>query len=179
MPNVITDMIVRELSSTFKESEGMVIVSLKGLSVAESEDLRDSLAEKGVRLRMVRNRLAKLALSENGLQPPDDLFMGSVAFMCGDPEDAINAAKVIWDSEARKQGKVAIRGGLLDGEFLAQAEASRLADLPGRDELRGMLLSCLIGPQRSLVGLLAAPHGALARAIQAHVDAEGGSTEES
>lgn len=174
MPNLINEMIKRELTDALSDAEGMVIVSLSGLTVAETEGLRVALAEQGVRLRMVRNRLARIVLRERGLEPPADLFVGNVAMAWGSPEETIHAAKVLAKSDARKAGKVAMRGGLLEGNLLDPAQATELADLPGRDELRSMMLGVISGPARKLVGLVNAPGASLARVIQAHVDAQGG-----
>jgi len=77
---------------------------------------------------------------------------------------------VLQDSGARKSGKVALRGGLLEGNLLDEKGAIGLAGLPGKLELRSMMLSAISGPARKLVGLLAAPQGALVRVIQARVD---------
>ena len=177
MPNLINRLIVRELSQDFESAEGMVIVSLDGLSVEETEGLRNGLAERGVRMRMVRNRLARIALAERGLEAPADLLVGNVAFVCGGIEEAIHAAKVLHKSDERRSGKVALRGGLLEGNLLDAGQAQALAELPGRDELRARLLRAIAGPAQMLVALLHAPQGALARVIQAHVDA-GSDTEE-
>lgn len=171
MPNVINEMIVRELKGSLTTAEGMVIVSLAGLTVAETEGLRDALAEQGVRLRVVRNRLAMIALRERGLTPPAELFSGSVAVAWGSPEDTIFAAKVLSKSEPKKAGKLALRGGLLEGNLLDASQAAQMADLPGRDELRSMMLGVISAPVRNLVCLLAAPASSLARVVQAHADA--------
>ena len=76
MPNIINKLIVQELSDAFQGAEGMVICSIEGLTVEESEVLRNSLAEHGVQLRMVRNRLAKIALKERGIDLPADMLVG-------------------------------------------------------------------------------------------------------
>ena len=174
MPNIINEMIVRELTDAFADAEGMVVVSLAGLTVAETEGLRNSLAEQGVRLRMVRNRLAKIALKERGLEAPKDLLTGNVAMAWGTPEDTIHAAKVLVKSPEKKAGKVVMRGGLLEGNLLGPEEATNLAELPGKQELQAMMLGVLSAPARQLVGLLAAPGGSLARVLQARVDEGGG-----
>ena len=171
MPNLINRMIVRELSGDFSEAEGMMIVSLAGLSVHETEDLRNGLAEHGVRLRMVRNRLARIALTERGLEPPEDLLVGNIGFVCGDTEEAIHAAKVLHKSDARKAGKVALKGGLLEGNLLDQDGAQALASLPGRDELRTKIVTAISGPARQLVQILSAPQSSLVRVLQARIDA--------
>lgn len=171
MPNVIKTMIVRELSNSVEESEGMLICSLSGLTVAESDKLRDGLAEQGVRLRMVHNRLARLAMKAHEIEPPQGMFAGNIACVWGGPEDAIAAAKVLHKSDARKQGKIALRGGIMEGNLIDADDAIALADMPGRDELRAMMLGVISGPARGLVGTIAAVPGGLARVLQAHADA--------
>ena len=171
MPNLINKIQMAELTGSFKDADGMVFVSLSGLTVEETEGLRSGLFEQGVELRMVRNRIAKIALKDRGLEVPDGSLVGNIGCCVGSTEDAINAAKVLHKSTARKEGKVALKLGMLEGNLLSGTEAVAMASLPGRDELRSKLLSCLVGPSTNLVGLLAAPSGALARVIQAKVDA--------
>lgn len=170
MPNVINQMIVRELSSSFEGIDAMLVVSMAGLTVAETEAIRTSLAEQGIRLRVIRNRLARIALASHGLEPPKSLLQGSVAVAWGNAEVAIQAARVFSKSDARKQGKLEIRGGLLEGNVLGADEANALASLPGKDELRAMLLGVISGPARNLVGLVNAPGSSLARVLQARIE---------
>ncbi len=177
MPNLVNRMVVRELSETLGKAEGLLIVSMSGLSVRETEALRNSLAEHGVRLRMIRNRLARIAFVESGLELPGEMLAGNIACVCGGLDDAIHAAKVLHKSDARKAGKVALKGGLLEGNLLGAQEAVALAGLPGRDELLAQLVGSIIGPARMLVCLLNAPASALVRVLQARVDADDGPEE--
>ena len=170
MPNLVNKMVVKELTDVVRDSSSMVIVSLTGLTMEENESLRDSLAEGGVQLRMVRNSLAKLALKDCGVDMPDDVFQGNVAIALGDVEHAIHAAKTVQKSDVRKAGKVDFRGGVLEGEVLDASRAKLLADMPDRDTLRAKILGCLSGPAQNLVAIIGAPGSALARVIQAHVD---------
>ncbi len=170
MPNVVNKLVVRELSEELNGVEGILFVSLSGLSVAEDDALRTELAGHGVRLRMVRNKLARVALRENGVEVPAQVFAGNVAMMWGSPEEAIQAAKIISKSPLKKDGKVGLRAGLLDGAVLSEADAQALADVPDRDTLRSMLLGTINAPARSLVTVMNAVPAGLARVIQAHVD---------
>jgi large subunit ribosomal protein L10 len=175
MPNLINQIVVRQLSEEFAGAEGMVIVSLSGLTVEETENLRNSLAESGVRLRMVRNRLALRALRSRGLGPADELFSGNVACAWGSSETTVAIAKVVAQAikkvDPKRKATVAFRGGFFEGNLLDQRSAAALADLPGKNELRAMLLGLLSGPARSLATLVAAPGSSIARVVQAHVDA--------
>lgn len=177
MPNLINEIIVRQLSDEFARAEGMVIVSLSGLTVEDTETLRNSLAESGVRLRMVRNRLAVRALRSRGLEPSDELFAGNVACAWGSTEDTVAIAKVVAKAvkrvDPKKKAKVAFRGGFFEGNLLDERSAAALADLPGKNELRAMLLGLLNGPARSIATLVAAPGSSIARVVKAHIDAAG------
>ena len=63
--------IVAELGEAFKASEAIVISDFKGLSVKQLEDLRNSAREAGVKVRVIKNTLANIALKnaeKNGFE---------------------------------------------------------------------------------------------------------------
>jgi len=177
MPNLVTELITRELEKNFDESEGAVVVNYSGLTVKEDSQLRNDLASKGVEFRMVRNTLCKRVMSDRGFEVPEDLFLGNVAIAWGDLEGTIGAAKVFTDKEVKKAGKVIVKAGILEGRLLGVDETTALADIPDKDTLRAQLLSALSGSARGLVQILAGVPGGLARVIQAHVDERGGPEE--
>ena len=112
MPNVITELLVRDLEKNFEESEGAVLVNYAGLTVKEDSEIRDNLAERGVEFRMVRNTLCKRVMTEQGFEIADDLFVGNIAIAWGDAEATIGAAKVFTEKEVKKAGKVTIKAGI-------------------------------------------------------------------
>jgi large subunit ribosomal protein L10 len=177
MPSVVKKMAVNHLTAELNGIEGLVIVGLDGLDMVENEGLRNSLAEQGVQLRVVPNRLARRALNEVGFDFPEDVFKGTVAVAGGNAEQTVHAAKVVAKSPLKKDGKVTLVAGALEGNVLGRADATALADVPDRPTLQAKLLGCLAGPAQQLAAVLAAPSGSLARVVQAHVDAEGGGEE--
>ena len=176
MPNLVKTLLHRDLEKNF-EAEGAVMVSYEGLTVKEDSALRDGLAAKGVAFQMVRNTLAKRVMSDRGFEVPEDPFAGNIAIAWGDAESTIGAAKVLTEKEVKKAGKVSIKAGIFEGRLLGPTEAVALADIPDKDTLRAMILGCLSAPARGLVQVMAGVPGGLARVVQAHVDAEGGSEE--
>lgn len=174
MPNVVNQMVLRELEEEFKDAEGMVLVAFGGLTVEENENLRGKLAEKNVRFKMVRNTLAKRVLQSRDLEFPDaGALKGNTGIAYGDAEAAIDAAKIFNDKDVRKSGKVAFKGAVLEGNTLDASSAKALADLPDRDTLHSMLLGVISGPARGLATVISAVPSGVARVIQAHAD-EGG-----
>ncbi len=173
MPNLVNQLVCKELASEFDGIEGLVLVSFGGLTVEESDAIRGSLAAQGVSFRMVQSKLARRVLAEQGLEFPKEAMAGNTAVAYGDAEAAISAAKVFTDPAIKKAGKVKIKGGMLERNVLGAADASQLADIPDRDTLRSKILGCLSGPARQLVGTINAVPGGLARVIQAHADQGG------
>lgn len=170
MPNLVNQMIVRELKEGLQDSAGMVLVSFDGLDVQLTEDVRDKLAEKGASLHMVRNKLMRIVLEEQGIKLGDDVFQGNVAIALGSTEAILGAAKVLNEPDLRKTKKVRFKAGMLDGEVLDAAGAEAMADVPDRDTLNSMLLCVISGPARSLATVLDALPTSTARVMQARAD---------
>ena len=173
MPNLVNEMVTRQLERDLGDAGSMLVVSFGGLTVAETEALRGSLAENGVKLRMVRNKLARRVLKQQGIEFEDEAMLGNTAIAYGDGESAIHAAKVLTEKEVKKAGKVKVRAGLLEGSVLGAPDANALADIPDRDTMRAMMLGVVSAPARSLVGVLAGLPGGLARVLQARADQGG------
>lgn len=175
MPNLVNKMVVRELESVLEQAEGMLLVSYAGLSVAESEGLRNELAKHGVTLHMVRNSLARRVFAERGFEFSGDALTGNTAAAMGSIEGVIGAAKVFTTPEVKKAGKVAIKGGLFEGRAIDAASANALADLPDRNTLRAQLLGAISGPARGLVMTLNGLPSGFARLLKARAEKlEGG-----
>ncbi len=72
-------------------------------------------------------------------------------------EDPSAAAKVV-KAFRKDNEKLQIKAGLVEGQFLdGKAVEAQLATMPGKNELRAMLLATLQAPLQSFVALLQAP----------------------
>ncbi|MEZ5974152.1 MAG: 50S ribosomal protein L10 [Planctomycetota bacterium] len=174
MPNLVNQMVVRELEAEFAGAEGLIAVSFGGLTVKQTESIRGQLAAKGVGFRMVRNSLARRVLAAKGVEMPVSALKGNTGIAYGDPEGLIGAAKVFADKDVKKMKLVQFKGAFLDGEALDAKGAEAIADLPDRDTCNSQLLGVISGPARMLATLINAVPSATVRVIQAHVDKEEG-----
>lgn len=170
MPNIVKRIVNRELEREFDGIEGLLMVSFGGLTVEESETLRNELADEGVGFRMVQNSIARRVLLAKGFEFPKEAFKGNTGIAYGNAEAAIAAAKLFTTKEVKAIGKVKIKGGMIESSVLNAADAIQLAQVPDRDTLRAMMLGVISGPARSLVGTIHAVPGGLARVLQAHAD---------
>src|SRR5205807_2716640 len=101
-----------------------------------------------------------------------------IAFLSSDG-DPIAVAKALSDA-ARTTKVLAIKGGLLEGNVISEADVANLATLPAADTLRAQLVGALAGPLTTVVGLFAAPLRDLVGVLQARIDqleAQGGGGE--
>ena len=137
-----------------QKASGFVVASFSGLSAAEAVDLRSAARERGAKVKVTQNRLAKLALKGTRFEGLSPLFKGAtfVAFA----EDPTVPAKVVYQY-AKKNGKVAILGGAFEAEILDLAGVERIAKLPTLDEARAKILAVVL-----------APAGNVARALKAY-----------
>jgi large subunit ribosomal protein L10 len=141
--------IVESLTSEFAEAGAIVACNYTGLSVQELEELRKSAREKGVKVQVVKNTLAKLAFERNGFEVLN--LSGMNIFLWS--EDTINAPKVAYNF-AKDNKKLEIKAGYLSKEIADIAKIEAFAKLPGREELLGMLAAVWMAPIRNFtIGL--------------------------
>ena len=170
MPNLVNQMVVRELTEAFKDAEGFVAVGFGGLTVKRTEELRNQIAEKGARFRMVRNSLARRVFGERGIELDADAHKGNIAIAYGDTESVIGAAKIFADKQVKKEKLITFKAGFLDGEIMDGKAAAGIADLPDRDTANSQLLGVISGPARALATVLAGVPSQTVRVLQARVD---------
>ncbi|MBR46956.1 MAG: 50S ribosomal protein L10, partial [Rhodospirillaceae bacterium] len=71
---------------------------------------------------------------------------------------------------AKKNDKLVVIGGSLDGDTLDVARVNALAELPSLDELRSKLVGLIQTPATRVAGVLQAPAGQMARVMSAYAE---------
>jgi len=156
---------VESLKGVFAGAGVMVIGHYTGLTVAEMTVLRNRLRTEGGALKVVKNRLVKLAIADTAKASASDLFTGPTAIAYS--ADPIAAAKVAV-AYAKEKEKFVILGGLFGDQLLDKQGVQAIATLPSLDELRGKIVGLLQAPATKIAGVLAAPGGQLARVLNAY-----------
>lgn len=148
---------IEGLRALFGRMTSSVFVDYTGMTVAEVSRLRDLFRERGVEYHVVKNTLVKQALHD---VPWADRLGDSLRGMTGIAwsfEEPSAAAKVLKDY-VKENEKLKIKAGVLDGQVLdSKAVETQLATLPGKDEMRAMLLATMMAPAQTFVRLLNAP----------------------
>ncbi|MDQ2983466.1 MAG: 50S ribosomal protein L10 [Actinomycetota bacterium] len=164
------ERIVSELAERLKNTQTLLVADYRGLTMPEIDELRTKLLESGARFTVVKNTLTRRAAEEAGTKDLLELIEGPTAIAFLDPEaDPAAIAKVLNDT-AKKNDVLVIRGGILEGETVSDAEIKRLASLPAMDVLRAQLAGTVFGPLTTVVGLFAAPMRDLVGILDARID---------
>jgi large subunit ribosomal protein L10 len=154
---------VKEITEIFDGSGSVVMAEYSGMTVAEMNELRTKLREHGATVRVVKNRLAKIAMKGKSFEAAGDMFKGPVAIAYA--EDMISAPKVAVEF-AKDSKSFSIIGGFMGDEIFDVSGIEALSKLPSREELIGMAAARLIGQASEVAQRLMSPGSALAGAIK-------------
>lgn len=149
----------------FADAGVIVVTQYSGLTVRELTDLRSKLKAEGASLKVIKNRLAKIALEGKGGDAAGAMFVGPVAIAFS--PDPVAASKVVADF-AKTNEKLVLIGALMGDQVLDQAAVKQLAALPSLDQLRGKIIGLIQAPATKIAGVLQAPAAQLARVFNAY-----------
>ncbi len=158
---------LKMLGGIFEESGSVVVARYTGLTVAEMTQFRGKLREQGATAKVVKNRLAKLALGGKGGDDAAEMFVDQTVIAYA--SDPVAAAKGAADF-AKENDKLVIIGGIMDDKVLDENGIKALAKLPSLDQLRGKLIGLIQAPATKVAGVVQAPAGQLARVISAYAN---------
>lgn len=150
---------IAEIVDNINESEAVLVVDYRGLTVTQASELRTALRDTDATLVVAKNTLTGRAIAEVGesAEPLREFLAGPTAltYVKG---DVAAAAKAITTFAKDNGDLPTFKGGVLDGKQLAPDEIQAIAKLPSRQalygQLVGMVASPITGLARSLGGLL-------------------------
>jgi large subunit ribosomal protein L10 len=144
-----------DLKQWLADARTAVLTEYRGLSVRQLSDLRKQLKSASASCRVVKNRIAKLAIADSALRELAPHLKGPTAIVFS-AQDPVAVAKTL-QGFAKVNQQLLIKAGYVEGQVLPADGMKALADLPSREALRGQLVATLEGPLTQLVGLLNAP----------------------
>jgi large subunit ribosomal protein L10 len=163
------ERVVAELAERLRDAQTLMVADYRGLTMTQIDELRTRLIEAGARFTVVKNTLTRLAAEEAGTKDVLELIEGptAIAFLEADG-DPVAVAKVLNET-ARAHDVLVIRGGILDGAVVGDADIKRLATLPSAEVLQAQLVGAVAAPLTTVVGLFAAPLRDLVGVIDARI----------
>lgn len=139
--------VVDHLASEFKSASAMIVCDYKGLRVKHLEMLRRASRDAGIKVQVIKNTLAGLAMKNAGY--PDLELKDTNIFFWAD--DQLRLSKVVCKFADSHVEHFVVKMGLFDGEVVNVDHIVSLSKMPNKEELIGMLLSVWTGPARYFV----------------------------
>jgi len=146
--------VIERLKEELDGVPSIVVADFQGLDVGSVTDLRDKFRAVGVQYAVVKNTLMRKSVEGTDRETIVPLFKGNSA-IAYHAEDPAAPAKVLTEF-VKDNPKLVLKGAWLDGKLLDESGIKALATLPGKDELRGKLLSVFQGTATKTVRLLVA-----------------------
>ena len=164
MSKRLKQMMVEELRREHEGAEHCVVVDVHRAKGEESVALRRYLAERGVRLRAVRNSTAVRALAQVGMGEVERYLRGPCALASGG-EDLLSLARALVEC-AREHQVVELRGAVCEGRPLEPERVKELARIGSLEALLAVVVGVLQAPLRQMAGTVAAPLRGLSSVVK-------------
>ena len=140
--------LVTELTDKIKGATALYYTDFTGLNVKRMTELRRRLRKAGVEYVVIKNTLALRAVNESGLV--GTRLKGPTGVVVS--RDPVVAAKVLTDFAKENDSRPSVKGGMLDGVSINEAQVKKLASMPSREQMLAELGAGLQSPMAAFVG---------------------------
>ena len=147
------EAVIHDVTGLAAKAQTLVMAEYRGITVADMTKLRSTARSNGVSLSVLKNTLARRAVTGSGFAVVSDLMTGPLIY--GFSEDAVAAARVVADF-AKTNDKLVIRGGAYGGKALDVNGVKQLASIPSKEVLLAQLLGLMQSPISRIARVLAA-----------------------
>lgn len=138
------------------------------MTVAELSELRRVLHGDGLDYKVIKNTIARIASEDTPVSIAKGSFKGPLAVAIGYADPVTVAKKV--SGFAKKNDKLKLRGGVIEGRLYATEDIRAIADLPSREVLLSILAGTLQAPLSKMASALYATVSSFAYAMGAVKD---------
>jgi len=143
--------ILAKLEGIKKDSDSIVFVSFKGVTVKETTAMRRKMREVGVGYFVAKKTLMTRAFA--------DTYTGEMPVLDGEiavaySADAIAPAQNVKDFAKQFKDRIAIVGGVFQGVWKNKAEMTDIASIQSLQVLRGMFAQLINSPRQRFAVVL-------------------------
>ena len=149
MPSNENVQTLEELRTRLSDVRSAVLTEYRGLTVEQLNQLRRELRTVSAEYRILKNRLARLAVRGSLLDGLAPYFKGPTAVALT-RKDPVALAKALQAFQ-RQNPELTITAGCLEGAVIPAVEVKALADLPTREALLGQVVGVFQAPLANLV----------------------------
>lgn len=156
--------VVAEVSAKVATAQAIVLAEYRGLEVGDMTSLRTKARNSGVYLRVLKNSLARRAVTGTPFESLAQHMVGPLAY--GISADPVAAAKVLHEF-AKANDRFVIKAGAMGGQVMTPKQVGTLATMPSREELLAKLMGTMQAPIAMFVRTLNEVPSKLVRTLAA------------
>lgn len=160
--------LVAEMSDVLQDAKMTVFAQYQGLSVADVQELRAAAREASVTIKVIKNRLVRVALASNDVYKDTDTsaLTGQLLYAIS-TTDEVAPAQVL-DKFAKTHPALVFVGAFSgEGATLSAADVKALAGLPSKNQLIGEVVAQLLSPVHDVTNALSGNLHALLDGVSA------------
>jgi len=159
MSKYVKELMMDQLRSDLDSGRSVLILDLKGLDAVAEYQFRRDMRKKSIRVRALKNTLARRVFSEMGMDGLSRYLEGPSVLVWGGDGVAELAKEV--SAQVKTLKKPEIKGGAVDGVVIGPGQVEEITRLPSREALIGRVVSLALAPVQRIVALAGSPAGNL------------------
>jgi large subunit ribosomal protein L10 len=161
--------VVAEVAEKLSGAQATMLAEYRGLTVEQMTKLRRKAHEGKVYLRVVKNTLARRAVTGTSFECLKDSMVGPLAVAIS--SDPVAVAKILSEF-AKDNEQLKIKAAAMSGKLMSVNDVQALAKLPGREQLLATLLGTMQAPVAKFVQTLNEVPAKFVRTLAAVRDAK-------
>lgn len=166
MSKAVKNIVMRDYKDRIGDHEDAMLISIRGISSNDTNEIRKKLRTKDIRVTMVRNALFRKTFEGTGLESLGGIMTGSNVLAYG-AESVVEVAREIVELIKTYPG-IELRGAVLDGQvFEGEAGVKALSKYPTRDEAIAQDVTLILSPGRNLLASVKGPGAKLGGILKA------------
>lgn len=158
--------VIADLKETLSQSQMVVAIDYRGLTVAEMTDLRRRLRPAGAVCKVTKNTFMQIAINGDAKWEPMSAFLKESSAFVLIKDDVGGALKAYQDFQKASK-KSELRGGVMEGRALNEKDVKAIADLPSKEQLMAQIAGAINGVATKLAVSINEVPASLGRAIKA------------
>lgn len=146
--------VVETLKSKFQKANAAFLTEYRGMSVEKLYELRKKVHESQGELKVVKNRLAKIAAKGSKYESLVSELKGPLALAFA-YKDSVAVAKAVMGCIS-DTSPLKLRMGSLEGRSIDAKGVVALSKLPPKEQLLAMMLGAVRGPVQNFANVMSA-----------------------
>src|SRR5947208_524338 len=166
MSKKVKSLLEKDIAKRLGDIDGVAVINPRGINAIKNNLIRRRLREKGLRMTVVKNTLAKRATSTSKIKGFESLLDGPSALIYGKASISTIARALLDEKKADET--IELRGMFFDGEvYVGDKGVETVSKLPTREEAIGQVVALLLSPGKNLASIFKGQAGKIASLIKA------------